>query len=346
MNRSFQGYSPRTHPLLYNSLMPEYGCEELPPGLQVYGSMPFAMICTLKPTSDPSSIFNASSLISYTSGPGRIGLKMPWIRQYAAWVATAGIRYGAEIYNIQLPSNNLGGPSINYAEPNPDFILRGDYYPATVTAHVDTSFTKLALPAIAIQKTISTIELKYGISKSTAFVPPNLIITVQVQTVSFEGSSFALQNNGFFYPQDGSDLVIYYLKSSNRNAIFARFERDAFAAEYKVNEDTPVNISRLILSRDEDGEQVLYAKDDQGNNITLRSAVYVPLVGKDKGTYNISFDSGTYYGPLRATSILMDKTKLALVVNNGKYYSPIKKPPTINEDQATLDVSFDSGQYT
>lgn len=325
MNRALASWSPRVRPLLYDALQQDVGCQDVRYGTKVYASLPFVRICILEHTQDPISVFNRPDAISYTIGPLNTGDPLPWSTIWAAWTGSEGVRV-AKLPSIELPSNDTGNPST--------------FYPDTLPTNLSIGFTTLGQIALAIQKTPTSIEIKW--LKSTD--------GTNLQTVGFPGASPVLQSNSLLqYGIDNSvnDLVLYYLRPEVTGTIYARFERENFGTEYPVNTSLQADISRLIASDIQGTKHVLFGRDIFGRDITLYTADYVILASGDANDIVISLTGGSYTKSAVIGPTIGDKAKLTLSLTTGKYSDPIQEPAEgiLKGDANTLEISITSGQY-
>lgn len=324
MNRALSSWSPRVRPLLYDSLQQDVGCQDVRYGTKVFASLPFERICIIEHTQDPLSVFNRPDTVSYTIGPLNTGDPLPWSTIWAAWVSSEGVRI-AKLPSIALPSNDTGNPST--------------FYPDTKPENLSIGFTTLAQVAIAIQKTPSSIEIKWLKSRDGT----------NLQTVAFPGVSPVLQSNALLqYGIDNSinDLVLYYLRPEVSGTIYARFERENFGTEHAVNTSLQADIRRLIASDLQGNKHVLFGRDIFGRDITLYTRDYIILAGGDKNTLALEIVAGSYTRSAILRTVPGDKTKLALSIVGGKVSKPIQEPPILSGDANKLAVSIVAGQYT
>lgn len=190
-------------------------------------------------------------------GPSVAGVvqAQPYATRWAAWVATAGLRIG------QWSPNHVMDDALG----DVDGLFAGGTRPAKVTI----CFDRFSNPVLAIQKDATTIEVKWTVSGT-------------INTVDFAGLSPVLFFNGIFsgITLSVTDAVCFYVKTAG-TAIFARFQRDAFATEYTVNASLPagVLIGQLLKADKQNiggvNYQTLRGITQSGLTLFLLSASYI-----------------------------------------------------------------------
>lgn len=268
--------------------------------------------------------FNKPQTLDFCLGPVTPGTPeaSKFTVTWAAWVADAGIRVGKSS-SIVLPANSTGEKST--------------LYPTTKTTHLSLSFDKYALLAIAIQKTATTIEIKrYTDNIGT------------IATVSFVGISPQLFCNWLTYfgqNDDETDLVCFYLKASQKNTIFARFQNDNFAIEYVINQNLPADIAYLVRTYSQFNKQIILAKTALGDNATISSGLY-GVIGSEASGLSISIESGSYF--LRAVNSTVnagDQANLFVSLRRINKYASKNATVGSGNDKANLSLSIISGNY-
>lgn len=273
--------------------------------------------------------FNKPQTLDFCAGPVTPGtpeddrFSVTW----AAWVSDAGIRVGKS-ENITPPANTTGSKS--------------SLYPTTKPTHLSLSFDKDALLSIAIQKTATQIEIK----RYTDAGDPS-----QIATVTFNGISPLLFCNWLTYfgeDDDETDSVCFYLKTNPRNVIFARFQGENFATEYVINAGLPVNLNYLIRTYAANNKQVLLAKSEIGDNVTITSDLY-GIIASDRTSLALSIESGNYFlSAVNATITLQDKATItpSLLRITDAITKNTVFPVSPALEKTTLDVSIIQGTYS
>jgi hypothetical protein len=330
MNKAFQTWSPRTRPINYDSLQQDTGCQDTI-GTDVFSVKAFNRICITEHIEGGAAIYDQPDTIGYTTGPAATGQLPPWPTRWAAWVGTTGVRV-AKLPFIPLPNNVLGNPSTLYGDVKP--------------TKVSIAFTAQGYYGLAIQKTATTIEVKWfddgtglviGVESFPGFSP-----------VAFQTAVLQHSDDG-----DGNDFVIYYLRPEFTRTIFARFKREGFANEYKINASLPTTPATLIAAEAVDGKLTLYGRDIFGRDIKLSTPVYnltvdgVPDEYGNDTSLTLGFESGTYgASAVKPASPLTDSETLTLEIASGSYNDPIQEPADILDgDVNTLAIRIQSGAY-
>jgi hypothetical protein len=316
MNRAFQSWTPRTRPLDYDSLRQDSGCQATH-GNAAFSVQPFVRICIFPHNADPFGVFEQPDTVSYTVGPETIGGALPWVTSWAAWVASAGIRI-AKLPAVTPPANSTGSAS--------------SLYPTTKPSKVSIGFTNDGQIAIAIQKTATAIEIKYG-SETFSFVG--------VSGVLFQTSIMQSLDD-----EDESDLVVYYTRKETPSTIFVRSAREDFATEHVLNENLQANITRIISVEKVGDQVVLYGRDEFGRDVTLYSSLYILTIDGDSLGLSSEIVSGSYRESAVEETTPTQAALLEVSISSGSYHNPIKEPAApLSGDEATLTVSIDSGEY-
>ncbi len=323
MSRAFQTWTPRTRPLIYDSLQQDVGCQETI-GTAAYSVKPFIQVCVQEHNSD-SGIFSQSDLVSYATGPQITGNHLPWATRWAAWVSSFGVRT-AKLPFITLPANAVGNPSPFYGNEKP--------------SKVSIGFTAIGQLSIAIQKTESTIETKWSTDDTG----------LNTATVSFLGVSGVLFQTGLMSissDENDNDLVIYYLRREEPRTIFVRFLRDNFGTEYVLNNRFQASITRLIGAEKVGSKIVLYGLDSFGRDVTFSTDDYILNSGTDRVDLGLSIVRGSYRSSAISETTDTDPLALAVSIVSGKYSDPIQEPAApLSGDAATLAISIVSGEYS
>lgn len=194
-------------------------------------------------------------------------------------------------------------------------------------------FDIIGKPAVAVQKTATTIEVKAFASGTPTTYGP------------FNGLSPVLFENGVAAPDAAdADLVLFYIDAVG-DKLFARFQRDAFATEYEVNDGLePLDALEAI---DVKGRRwYLWARSKAGQTVVLRSEVYDAWASskEDNVSLSIGFLSGSYLDAIAAGGAYSDNASLASGFLSGSYDLAIVSESGY-QDSATLNAGFLSGSY-
>lgn len=268
--------------------------------------------------------FNKPQTLDFCLGPNEPGTPEDarFTISWAAWVSDTGVRVG-KAEEVDLPANNQGEKS--------------SLYPTTKPSHLSLAFDRNALLAIAIQNTEKQIEIKwYSDDIGTT------------QNFRFTGLSPLLFCNWLTYygpNNEDTDVVCYYLKTHRSNTLFARFQHEGYAIERVINDDLPVNLGYLIHTYESENQQVLMAKSDLGDNVTLSSPTY-GVFRLEESVLSIPLPSGTYNATAVNNTITpqdvftISPSLLGITKTLTKNYTD----PTA--DKSTLSVSILGGNYS
>ena len=247
---------------------------------------------------------------------------------------------------------------IRYAEYDPVTNPQGGTLSSLYTGEaayqkISAAFDVTALIAIAIQKTSTTIEVKYGSGPST---------------VSFSGLSPLLYGVNLVDTAQTS-LALLYLDSDG-DAIYARFRADSFATEYTIN--SSIEPLQSLDAIEHFGQYVyIWATSKSGKQVTFKSGIYDPsppfqidnitlsatIVGgtyvstnvdggsySDNATLSTSLSSGSYDSVIQSTADQSDNATLSVTIAGGTYVQTVQSGPDQN-DNATISITIESGDY-
>ncbi len=317
---AFQSYTPRPHPISYDSLENEIGCQPLS-GTDVFSLKAFDLFCVAE--HDPESpIFSQDPLVTYCAGPFEPAGDRPFRYLWSFWVATAGIRAG-KVGLVTPPADDLG--------------VASDLYPSTTPTDLSAAFDRDGFLNLAIQKSAATIEIKAYTSEEGNTI-----------TASFTGYAPLLFYTGLaFSGTEGveDDVVCFYLLAEKPLSLFARFRRENYATQYVIHSDLPKPLARLIAAQVVDREVQLYALDKQGFDITLHSPEYAVDAGHEESTLDVAVDSGAYVETAVAETADTDFAELTISIDAGNYFDAIVNAPSITPDEATLSIAIAGGSY-
>lgn len=324
MNPAFTTYTPRVREFEYDALRGAPGCQTIT-GNDYFEALAFVEICITDRFDVADSKFLKPRNVSYALGPVTVGAPeaTKFATDWAAWTATSGVRIG-KYSSITPPANALGAAS--------------PLWPTTKPAVLSLAFGEEAKSAIAIESAGSIFIKRYGASDV-------------ILTANFAGDSPVLFSTALTRyevdpaPLDYSDLVCYYLRTSPRNAIYARFSGDNFATEYTINENLPADLEYLIsASVTADFEVSLLAKTDTGGYAELTSPSY-SVQGGDATTVAGSLTDGIYFASIEASeSITEDATSIRCSLTAGGV-AEVAKTAILTTDVTTLETSITSGLY-
>lgn len=319
MNYVFGSFSPRVHPLNYDSLAAREGCEA-ESGSDYFGILAFNRICLFE--HDPNNYaFTQPDTVSYAIGPAQPGTSgKPFTTVWTAWVGSFGVRIG-KVGRITPPSDDKGDPI--------------SLYPATKPTKISHAFDDNGLLAMAIQKTAGTIELKHYTDTLG-----------NVATVSWIGVSPILWYAGELLRNDPALLpvVCYYLKADQPNRIYARFSNEGYATERIVMPDLRAAPDRLIGIVSNAGVAELRFIDSFGRDCTL----YAPyaVTAAEKSTVAVSLAGGLYFEAAVSAPDASDKSTLAISLAGGLVFDAVVTTANQRDDgAATLAIALDSGSY-
>lgn len=325
MNRALQTYTPRAHPLNYDSLQIDIGCQTIT-GTQTFSLLPFEQICVAY--HDPNSgIFNQDDRVSYCNGPNNTGEPPPWPIRWAGWIASSSIRI-AKAALITLPNETGGSPSGLWPT-----------YP-TGASKIAIGFNPEGLLGIALQIG-SDIRVKWfkdadGIFGDLTFLGASPVMIGDAPVAISDTRGYA-------------DLALYYLNPATPNAIFARFEKEDFATEHLVNGNLPSLPAKLVDAEIAANRIYLYGRDGLGRDLTLRTPSYSVVQTLEVNHLSLFVSSGRYENSAVLGNIPIDKrnkSTLTLFIKSGVYQNPIVSPGSaLSGDAGSLSIALTSGQY-
>lgn len=315
-SKSLQSYSPTVRRLDYDSLAQRLGCEVENDGNQFYAALPFVILCVLKHSS--TIWFNTPDTVSYAIGPQEEGnpIPKPFMTGWVAWVGPTGILVGKSATTGTL-----------------------DLYPTTRPKKIALGFDEAGYQHLAIEKLVAGdfIEIKYHIAG-----------TANPVSISFSGRQPLFFNHGTLASGGlgQADLVVYYLKATSPNTLYARFKQEPlggpFSEEHVVMPDLRVRLSRLLGSRGLAGRQVIYAQDDLGRDVTLTSEIY-PFIVTDKAGIDTSFYKGVIYEAIVAPDTVEEEATITTSFKSGSVILGVVSSEDIDEEKCSIVAGFDSG---
>lgn len=319
MNFSFSPYTPRVKPLNYDALSLKAGCEA-DSGNDFFDVLAFDQVCVAPHNADNYG-FTEPDTVSYARGPRDAGdTHKPFTTGWAAWVATAGIRIGKLSYVVP-PANTEGVASA--------------LYPTTKPTKLSIAFDRFALLHMAIQKTSTTVEVKWYSDNAGT-----------VATASWTGISCVLFFPGLSAPrEEGSSVVAYYLRADRPNVLFARFADEGYATERTVMPAMRVNLTRLIgITALPDFRAALRAVDALGRDVTLYTPAYSVLV-REAATLATSFESGLVFNAAVPAPDQAENATLAISFATGLVFDATVAA-ALPADGGELNIEFDSGEVS
>lgn len=322
MRQAFQSYTPRVRPMRYDSLEATLGCQPIT-GTSFGSFQAFHEYCAAEHDDSTTSRFNSPATVSYTMGPNVVGGPLPFRTEWAFWASTAGVRYGK--FSLITPPAATTGATAPYYAATPGI--------TSLTAAFDVRGN----PAIAIQKTTSTIEIKYNDGTDD-------------QTVTFSGNNPLLGLirivSGDETVSSGMGLIIFYLKEQNDVSLFARVESESFGTEHNIHSLLPFELTRLIQVDYHGNELRILAIDDRGADVTLHSA-YTINTEEDFVDLGVDITSGYYFeSGVEASPNQEDFATLDVDITEGLYFDAVVSPsPQPAADSATLSVAITGGSY-
>lgn len=321
---SFMSYTPRIIRFEYDILESTMGCQRIPGGVRVSDVLPITTVC-VDNHDETNYKFTQPDTVSYSYGPPAFGegdpANPPFVTGWAYWVSTSGMRVGP-FSRVVPPATGLGNAS--------------SLYNTTVSTKVTHAFNEEGLLAVAIQKASKIIELKRYITEEEA-----------TATITFTGMQPVLWFTGELYRTETSkgQLVVFYLREENLKDVYVRLEEDAFAVEYKLNADLTVTLARLIETRAEEHKLIIYAIDDQGRDVLLKTELY-PWEFSDAGTLGAAFQSGFLFeAGIDVGETVFDKSNLACSILRGVVHKSVIDAGDITDvDKCLLGVSILEGE--
>lgn len=320
MNKSFAAYTPRSRPLEYDAILGRSGCEA-ESGATYFGLKAPERLC-VSPHDDSSVIFNQPPTVSYSYGPATKGVQSkPFLTSWAAWVGTVGIRVG-KYSRVTPPANLLGDLSA--------------LYPTAQPAALSHAFDDEGLVAIAIQKTSTTIELKWY----TGHGGENSVAT-------WTGNSPALLNSSLVLHGDpaAAGLVCYYLSPANPRVLYARFGVEDFAVERIIVPELRLPLARLINAASYDTKVLIYALDPVGRDVTLTTPRHAATDAAAFGL-EVALDGGSVF--VTAVDAGVAETSactLDIGAPAGQVYSPLIEPAVSPPaESVSLSVALVGGE--
>lgn len=322
MSKALQSWTPRVRPLVYDSLQQDIGCQPTH-GERFLSARPPIRVCIIDPHLRTNEVFAQSPLVSHATGPAALGGSLPWGTAWTAWVSSVGVRI-APVADVILPASDVGTISPVYA--------------ATKPSRLSLGFTTEGQIAIAIQKTASSVEVKW-------------IEGGETQTASFAGSYPVLFNTGllsFGDDYDETDLAMHYIRQETPRSLYVRFQREDFAIEHVVTSSLQARLVSLIEAGTQGLQHLIYGQDALGRDVTIYSAEYIGELDGDAMAWGVGINSGSY----RLTAVVAglpspaDKMALSLSIASGVYEDIIEEPSGILQgDQVTLSLEIAAGQY-
>lgn len=253
MNPAFRTFSWRVLPLHYDALAALIGEEDLASAPHRFGLQPFVKVQFTQHDDDPVSPFNADPRIGKCKGPTITPGPRPFLRDYYAWQATAGIRVEKDVAPT-LPGDALGQSS--------------QLWPISQTDFVSIAFTAAGRMAIAIDTGSGTTTIRRFID-DTGTQQASAPFLGKSSLLFFLGNLFVEETVGL------AEIACIYLRPDDTSTIYCRFERDNFATEYPLNVDTPVNFGSLVsVSQNAMNEMVMLALDANGRDVVFTSQPY------------------------------------------------------------------------
>jgi hypothetical protein len=323
MNRAFQSFTPRSHPLDYDALIAREGCEA-ESGNDFFHVLAFDRICLFAHDADDYT-HTQPDTVAYSIGPEQTGTAgKPFLTTWTAWVGSFGVRIGI-VGRITPPSDNTGDVST--------------LYPATKPTKLSIAFDRDGLLHMAIQKTTAEIEVKYYTDTEGT-----------IATRSWTGYSAVLWYSGELVRNDPPDapagtIVCYYLRTDQPKKIYARFSDEGYATEYTVMPDLRAEPTRLIGVAAVDQKAELRFIDSLGRDGTLYSPQYAITI-QESATLDVTFDSGLVFAAAVPADDQLEKATLAISFANGVYFDAVVTTTAQRDDgAATLVIAFDSGSY-
>ena len=272
--------------------------------------------------------------------------------RWAAYVASAGIRYGR--WKGQVMDDSFGAP-------NPLF-TSGER-----PSKLSICFDSLSNLIIAIQKDATNIEVRAvaagDISVTTSITADTTAITADstidtadmtsvTQTINISDLTFAGLSPVCCFNGKGvvdatqSDVLIYYLKADGLT-IFARSQREAFGTEHQINGGLPAALAALtkadVLQIGGTWFLCLWAITQDGRQVFLRSRMY-PVIVEDAISIDGAFESGSYFVP-SSTPTLTEGLTVDGALTSGTYNPNAIVPKLTPGDALTVDTGLIGGSY-
>lgn len=270
--------------------------------------------------------------------------------RFAAWVASAGIRYG-----LWTPGNILDD---SFGQTNR--LFTGGERPTKLSICFDVYHREV----IAIQRDAANIRVRYFEQSDIAPIP----VTADMDTITVDDTSITADTSGggslvllesnfvglspilFFngvssIDPNHKDVIVFYLKD-DQDTIYCRFLADAFGVESIINGGLPVNLVALLkadlITSGGSNYLGIWALTDDGRQVFIRSERYAPEV-EDNMSADQTTGAGTYVNPPSTPTIHDDLT--ADIALHGSEYADTVLTNAGPSDALTVDATIASGLY-
>lgn len=314
MNPSIRSFTPRVlSNLNYDALLNNQGCQALTAN-RIESFFSPVQICIY--TERDESPFLKPETNSFAPGPDVLNVAGTLKTMWQAFVGKNGVRL-TKSTDIQIDTSTSGALSGLY----------NGVYPSKLSL----AFDALGFPFIAIQKTASSIELKWLTAPDTT------------STATFSGVSPSLFFSGLLYSSNGiySPVVgCYYISDTDAQTLMLRLSNDNFATAHTVDASIPVVLSALLEARAESGKIVIYANDDEGRDIIISTGKSVAET-RSFATYGATLDHAALFVVATALQTAQDKGTLSLSLKSAWVIKSLDTIPSTTE-KSTLSVALES----
>lgn len=321
-NLALQGFTPRVRKFTYDILESNIGCQSVL-GSRVADVLPVTEVCVSE-HSTTSPIFNKPETASYSFGPYTLGVAdLPYVTKWAVWMASAGIRAG-QLSLVVPPESVRGGASTLYSTLSP------------ATAHVSHAFGATGLLAVAIHKADGVIEIKRYTSATEA-----------TASITFLGAQPALWFTGTHYRTASSSgqLVCFYLRPELPGNLYVRIESEGFATEHALNVELPISLSKLLHIETSGMRMILYAIDELGRDVELKTAQYAVEESGDSALMSAGFLTGFIFKTGISASAGQDSGLVSCSMLSGVIHKSLIDVGTLPDtDQASISVTMIEGE--
>lgn len=303
------GADPHDYPYLHELPVESYSITPV----DVYGGLGFTSVSLQGPDSE-----DFCPLYAYCDGPTDDGVTSAnqWDRYITRWVAVfdAGEMFYGKVGDVLIPA-----PS----ELFPD-------KPFENVVKISISFDANARPVFCMAYKSGVIEIRrFEAGIYTKY--------------SFTGKTPVLIFNGILQSDlDLRDVVCYYTDGSD---IYARFQRDNFATEYKIVDNSSAFTLKITdRGRDEMASVHVLDARSAANEKSLFYVVYPPwpVFYQENATSAATINSDLDYSPIVVQIDLHEYSTSSVAINSDIDYQSIVVSYTANDVASTANATINS----